>query len=377
MSDAAPPRGRALRVGRILGVPVELSPSWFLLAAVVVVSYGPVLASREGDRQGYVSAAAFAVLLLASVLLHEVGHCVTARALGLRVRRISVSFLAGLTEVTDPPQTPGRAFSVSAAGPAVSVLLTAVGYVATQLLPDGSAGRQLAGLFALSNGGLAVFNLLPGLPLDGGGMLRALVWRISGKASTGTLVSAHVGRAIAVLVVPLSVVVVPLLGLQISTVGIVTSGFVALFLYAGSTAALRGARVEGRLRDVGAGSLARPALAVAAGLPLGEALRRAHAAGLHAMVVVDPAGRPVALVSEAAVIAVPEHRRAWVPVGDLSRRLEDGLLLDPALSGVDLVEAVRRTPASEYLVRGPEPRVLVAADLAQAASVRSPAAAAH
>ena len=376
MPDAPPAQVRALPIGRILGVPVELAPSWFLLAALVVVSYGPVLARSDGRTQGYLSAAAFALLLLVSVLLHEVGHCVTARLLGLRVRRISVSFLAGLTEVSDPPHTPARAFSVSLSGPAVSVLLTGLGYVTVHALPYGSTSRQLAGLFTVSNGGLAVFNLLPGLPLDGGGVLRALVWRVTGSQTTGTVVSAHVGRVLAVLVVPLSLLVVaPLLGAQLSTLGVVTSAFVALFLYAGSTAALRGARVEERLKEVGAGTLARAALVVPPTLPLGEALRRAHAARLHAMVVVDGAGRPLALVSEAAVLAVPEHRRPWIPVGDLARPLEEGLLLEPGLSGTALVEAVRRTPASEYLVRGPEPRVLVAADLAQAAGTSARAVA--
>jgi Zn-dependent protease len=369
VSDAAPPQAGTLRIGRVLGVPVELGASWFLLAALVVVSYGPVLGRAQGSTQGYLSAAAFALLLLVSVLLHEVGHCVAARLLRLRVRRISVSFLAGMTEITDPPPTPARAFSVSVSGPLVSVLLAGVGWLARESLPYGSASRQLAGLFAVSNGGLAVFNLLPGLPLDGGGVLRALVWRVTGSASTGTLVGAHVGRVLAVLLVPLSVLVVaPLLGGQLSVIGIVTSAFVALFLYAGSTAALRGARVEGRLRGVGAGALARPALLVPATLPLGEALRRAHAARLHAMIVVDTAGRPLGLVSEAAVIAVPEERRPWIPVGELSRTLEAGLVLDPALTGGALVEAVRRTPASEYLVPGPEPRVLVAADLASVAN---------
>lgn len=367
-------RRPALRLGRVLGVPVELSPSWFLLAVLVVVSYGPVLGRGDGSGQGYVTAAAFALLLLASVLLHELGHCVTARLLGLRVRRISVSFLAGMTEVSDPPQTPARAASVSGSGPLVSALLAGAGWLVLQALPPGTPGHQLAGLFTVSNAGLAVFNLLPGLPLDGGGVLRALVWRVSGSATTGTLVSAQLGRVLAVLVVPLSVfVVAPLIGANLSTVGVVTSAFVALFLWAGSTAALRAARAEDRLRDVGVAALARPALLVPATLPLAEALRRAHAAALHALVVVDAAGRPLALVHEPAVMAVPEHRRPWIPVGDLARPLSDGMLLDPDLAGPDLLAAVRRHPAAEYLVRGPEPRVLVAADLAAVAVSRTTA----
>lgn len=365
MADAVPARTRALRVGRVLGVPVELAPSWFLLAAVVVVSYGPALGRQGAPARGYAAAAAFALLLLLSVLLHEVGHCVAARLLRLRVRRITVSFLAGLTEVTDPPPTPGTAYAVSIAGPLVSVLLTGIGVAVAQAMPAGGQARSVAWLFALSNGGLAAFNLLPGLPLDGGAVLRALIWKLTGDAATATVVSAQVGRALAVAVVPLAVLVAPLVGARLSIAGVVISAFVALFLYAGATASLRTARVERRLRGLVAAALARPALAVPATLPLAEALRQAHTAGLHAIVVVAGDGRLQAVVSEAAVTAVPEHRRPWIAVGDLARPLEDGLLLDPGLAGAGLAEALRRTPASEYVVRGSEPRVLVAADLAR------------
>ena len=357
-----------LPLGRVLGVPVELNPSWFLLAAVIVVLYGPTLGPARDPAEGYVTAAAFALLLLARVLLHEVEHCVADRSLGLRVRRISVSFLAGLTEVSDPPPTPGRAWVVSAAGPAVSLLLTGLAVLGAVAVPGPSAVHSLLVLSALSNGGLAVFNLLPGLPLDGGAMLRALVWKITGSAATGTVAGAQAGRVLAVVVVPLAVLVSgPLLGARLSTFGIVSTGFVALFLWAGASGALRSARVEKRLDGLPAGLLARPALLVPTSLPLAEALRRAHESGLRALVVVDALGRPTALVSEAAVVAVPEHRRPWIPVADVARPLAPGLVLDPALSGIALVEAVRAARASEYLVAGAPPRVLVAADLARAA----------
>ncbi len=208
MTPTARPAARTLPLGRVLGVPVDIAPSWLLFFGLVVVLYGPTLGERDGSVGGYLAAAAFAVLLLGSVLLHEVGHCVAARLLRLRVRRITVSFLAGLTEITDPPPTPGRAFAVSGAGPLVSVLLAAAGFAGLALLPDvGSTTRTVVGLFALSNAGLAVFNLLPGLPLDGGGLLRALVWRISGDPSTGTVVSAHAGRVLALAVLPLTALV--------------------------------------------------------------------------------------------------------------------------------------------------------------------------
>jgi len=357
-------------VGRVGEVPVLLSPSWFLLAAVVVVTYGPALGSADAPGRGYAAAALFAVLLLLSVLLHEIGHCLTARALGLRVRSITITFLAGLTEVVDPPRTPGQAGAVSVSGPLVSAGLTGLAYAGTLAAGPGTLTRSVLSLLALTNGGLAVFNLLPGLPLDGGGVLRAAVWRVTGDRQRGTVVAAQSGRVVAVLALPLAVlVVVALLGGRVTVLGGVSFLLVAGFVYAGATAALRGARVEGRLAGVSAGALARPAQLVEGRLPLAEALRRTHAAGRYAIVVVDDQGRPQALVSEAAVAAVPEQRRPYVDVLSMTRPLEDGLVLDPGLTGEQLVEAVRRTPAREYLVPTAEgPRVLVVSDLERVAA---------
>ena len=369
---AAPARSRTLPVGRVRGVPVLLSPSWFVLAAVVVVTYGPQLGSGTDPGQGYAAAACFAVLLLVSVLLHEVGHCVAALLLGLRVRSITVTFLAGLTEMVDPPRTPGQAYAVSVSGPLVSLLLTGGLVLGLQGAEPGSLVRAVIGLLALTNGGLAVFNLLPGLPLDGGGVLRAALWRLTGDRQRATVIAAQAGRVLAVVAVPVAVLfVVSVLGGRLTLLGGVSGLLIAAFVYTGATAALRAARLEARFAAVSAGSLARPAYQVEARLPLAEALRRTHEAGRYALVVVDAQLRPQALVSEAAVAAVPEHRRPYVEVASMARPLEDGLVLDAGLSGQDLVEAVRAMPAGEYLVPSPDgPRVLVAADLEQVAAGR-------
>ena len=373
--DAGADRLSGLRIGRLLGVPVLLSPSWFVLAALVVLSYGPTLGPASAPARGYAAAAGFALLLLLSVLLHEAGHCVAARALGLRVRSITVTFLAGLTEVVDTPATPGRAATVSVAGPLVSAGLTVVGALAAALAEPGTTLRAVLALIAVTNAGLAVFNLLPGLPLDGGGVLRAGLWRLTGDRHRATVLAAQAGRGIALAVVPLLVLGAGrLLGSRVTVLGLASGVLVALFVYGGATAALRRAQVEGRLEQVTAGALARPALLVAGGLPLADALSRAHEHDLHAMVVVDDTGRPLGVVSETAVRAVPGARRPVVPVGDLARPLHGGLVLDPGLSGEALLDAVRRTPAAEYLVASRTPpyelRVLSTADLDRAAAGR-------
>ena len=358
------------QVGRVLGVPVLVAPSWLLLAAVIVLSYGPALTDRFGSTRAYIGAASFAVLLLVSVLLHEIGHCVVARAFGLPVRSITVTFLAGLTEITEPPQTPAREYAVAVIGPMVSLLLAGLGLASVQLFEPDSLPFLLAAVVALSNGMVAGFNLLPGLPLDGGRVLRAAVWEVTGDPVRSTRVAAWAGRVVAIVVVPgLLLVVLPVL--NVTSVGVITLLFTALigfFIYAGASASLHRAQLEERLPAASVALLARPALEVSADLPLAEAVRRAHEAGARALVVTDSSGRLQAVVNEAAVLATPEERRPWVTVGTVARSIEEGMVLDAALAGEPLLAAMRATPATEYVVSDPTGpvRVLVTADVAQA-----------
>ena len=116
-------------IGRPLGIPVYVSPYWFLIAALFVIFYGSSLrGSVPGSTTRYVVAAAFVILLYLSVLVHELSHCAVARAFGLPVRRILLYPLGGFSEIEQEPQTPGREFLVSGAGPLLSLALAAVGY---------------------------------------------------------------------------------------------------------------------------------------------------------------------------------------------------------------------------------------------------------
>jgi Zn-dependent protease len=359
-----------VQIGRVLGVPVVISPTWLLFAGFIVVTYGPALTDRFGTTRAYVGAAAFAVLLLLSVLLHEIGHCAVARAFGLPVRSITITFLAGLTEITEPPQTPGREYAVAVIGPMVSLLLAGLGLASLPLFEPDSLPFLLAAIVAISNGLVAGFNLLPGLPLDGGRVLRAALWKITGDAESSTRTAAWAGRGVAVVVVPtLLLGILPLLGVTRVSLGTALfAGLIGAFIYVGASASLQRARYVERLPRASVARLARPALEVPADLPLAEAVRRAHEAGARAIVVTDSAGRLQAVASEAAVLATPEERRPWVTVDTVSRRLEEGLLLDPSLEGEALLAAMRATPASEYVVPDPAGpvRVLVTADVAEA-----------
>lgn len=358
-----------VRVGTVLGVPVLVSPTWLLFAGLVVVSFGPLLTEQYGTVGGYGGAFAFAVLLLLSVLLHEIGHCAVARAFDLPVRSITVTFLAGLTEITKPPQTPGREYAVAVVGPTVSLLLAAVGWAARDLFEPGSLPFLLMTVAAASNALVAAFNLLPGLPLDGGRVLRSALWRLTGDPDRSTVLAAWAGRVVALVVVPALILgVLPATGLSEISIGTVLfSALVATFIYAGASAMLQQAQLAQRLPRASVAALARPAITVTEDVPLAEAVRRAQAARAHGVVVVDTLGRPRAVVNEAAVLATPEERRPWVPVGSVARNLQDGLVLDASLAGQPLLEALQRTPASEYVVEDHGTvKVLAAADVAAA-----------
>ncbi|HXU98825.1 MAG TPA: site-2 protease family protein [Jiangellaceae bacterium] len=339
---------RQISMGRIAGIPVHISPSWFLVAAVITVAFAPIVRQRlpESGSGAFAIALTFAVLLYASVLFHEISHALTARALGLPVRGITLHFLGGYTEIERNAPTPGRDLVVSAAGPLVSLAAGGLAYLASRPVDQPVAQFLLLEL-AYANLLVGVFNLLPALPLDGGHILRAAVWRVTGKEHTGTVVAARAGQLLAVLVILVPFV---LAGGRPSFIAVAWSALVAVLLWTGATQALAVSRVRRRLPRLDLEQMTRRAAPVAPDVPLAEALRQAQGRGVRALVVVDSSGQPTGLVSEASVVATPTDRRPWIPVGQVARSLQAGLVLPVDLGGDELLRRMRDTPASEYLV---------------------------
>lgn len=354
-----PPRrdaGPGIVIARPFGIPVYISPYWFLIAGVFILIYANDLAATLQGPTRFVVAAAFVVLLYLSVLIHELSHSVVARGYGLPVRRILLYPLGGLSEIEREPQTPGREFAVSAAGPALSLALCALGYGLMHVFPAGIAGT-LASQLRWANLVVGVFNLLPGLPLDGGRMLRAVIWKVTKRPSTSTIAAAWAGRAIAVavFVVPFATGFVSNTGGDLVTV--VWLAVIAAFMWTGAGQAIRATRFRERLPALQARRLARRAVSVAADTPLAEAIRRADEHQARAVVVVDHEDKPIAILNEGAVMATPPQRRPWIESGTLARTLEPDLVLPADLSGMALLDAIRRAPASEYLLVEPSGQV--------------------
>ena len=349
--------GHGIVIGRPFGIPVYISPYWFVIAGVFIFIYANDLASTLHGSTRFVVAAAFVVLLYLSVLVHELSHSVVARGFGLPVRRILLYPLGGFSEIERDPQTPGREFLVSAAGPALSLLLAAAGYGLTHVISAGTIGGTLVAQLMWANLVVGAFNLLPGLPLDGGRMLRAVIWKVTGRPGTSTIAAAWAGRvlALSLFVLVLAPPVEARIGGDMVTV--VWLAVIAAFMWTGASQAIKATRFRERLPALQARKLARKAVSVAADTPLAEAIRRADENKAGAVVVVDHDDKPIAILNETAVMATPEQRRPWIEAGTLARTLEPSLVLPADLSGMALVDAIRHAPATEYLLVEPSGQV--------------------
>ena len=352
-------------MARPFGIPVYVSPYWFIIAGVFCVIYANDLSAALSGNIRYVVAAAFVVLLYLSVLVHELSHSVVARGFGLPVRRILLHPLGGISEIEREAPTPGREFAVAGAGPALSLALGAVGWGLAQLVPDGVTGALIRQLM-FANIIVGVFNLLPGLPLDGGRMLRAVIWKITKKPTTATIAAAWVGRILA-----LGLLAIPFFSGGLAGGDIVSMLWVlaiAAFMWTGATQSIKATRFRERLPALQARRLARKAISVSASTPLAEAIRQADEAGARAIVIVDHDSTPIAIVNEAAVMATPPQRRPWIDTGSMARSIDPSLVLNADLQGMALLDAIRRAPASEYLLAdqtGQVIGVLAARDLDQ------------
>lgn len=356
-----------LFVGRFFGVPIYFAPSWLIIAALLTIYYEPIISHAvpgSSSSSAYLVAFAFACCFAVCVLGHELGHTAVSLLLHSPVRRVVIFLLGGVSEIERDPERPRDEFLIAAAGPFVSLLLagaSALGYLA---LDGHSLPGVLLALLFWSNLIVAVFNLIPALPLDGGRLLRAAVWAISGDRLRGTRVGAWSGRVVAILVALSGLVA------DRSSLGF-TAGLIcfvlAVYLWFGAGQSLRAAEVLQRLPQVDLESLLRPGLLVPSDLSVAEALRRVWSGNARGLVLVDSADTPRAIVDESRIGLIPPERRPWTQLSSVARPLEAGLILPLGLAGEDLLAALRLTPAHEYLVvndDGSPAGILATADLA-------------
>jgi Zn-dependent protease/CBS domain-containing protein len=309
---------------------------------------------------------AFAVLLSLATLVHEFAHALVARRLGYPVHRVVLQLMGGVTHFERRRDAPLAEAAIAASGPAATFVLAGLSWAAVALAEPGGIPAGLARALLWANLVMGLYNSLPGLPLDGGAVLRCLVWAATGSERRGTTVAAWVGRGVALMTLLLPAVIVRLLGVPADPLLFLLAGLLAAMLYAGASAQLRAVDLRDRAAGLSAQALARRAIPVDRDLPLAEAIRRASAVGASALVVVDAQGTPTAIGQHDAIVAVPPHRRPWVTVGSVSRPIGDTSRISRDLAGRELLGEVATRGREELLVVDPAGLVygvLVVADL--------------
>ena len=188
-----------IRVGNLLGIPFYLNPSWFLVLGLVTLSYGSGLSAQFPflpTSLAWFLGLLTALLLFSSVLAHELGHSIVAQSQGIEVKSITLFLFGGLANLERESDTPAGAFWVAIAGPLVSLAIAIGATIAILATPITGVPLAILRVLAMVNYALAFFNLIPGLPLDGGNILKAIVWKITGNPYRGVQFAGRVGQII-------------------------------------------------------------------------------------------------------------------------------------------------------------------------------------
>jgi Zn-dependent protease len=345
---------RALRIARVRGIDVRVDPSWLVIAALIVWSFQLQFAADHPTAVAVAMAVIAGAGFFASVLAHELGHGLEARHRGVEVEGITLFLFGGVTEMHLEPERPRDEFAVAAVGPWVSLVTAAVcGLVAT------TAGRlgapapigQVAGLLGWLNLALALFNLVPGAPLDGGRVLRAGLWALTKDRMKAIRWSSRAGQAVAALLVAWAVQ--SALGPASGTGTVVNAlwvGFVGWFMWRAAAAELRQAEARQIIGDRTVAALLTPPLPRLVGdealTVVADRIAAVPGADVFPVVRHRDASEVVAALHLSDVLETDPHDRAFRRVEDVQRPIDDQPAVCPETS---VVGALRRLHGADLL----------------------------
>ena len=200
--------GRGIKLFKILGIQISLDYTWFIVFGLVAWSlaqgYFPLIIPGLGTFTYILMGVISAVLLFACVLIHELSHSYTSNKLGLDIKEITLFIFGGIAKLTKEPDDPMTELKIAVAGPAASIALAAIFWVLMQIANAFSIYPVLSAIFeylAMINMVLVIFNMIPGFPLDGGRVLRALWWKKTGDLQKATQIASRVGKGFAALLI--------------------------------------------------------------------------------------------------------------------------------------------------------------------------------
>ena len=194
-------KNNRVQLFQVYGIPIGLDPSWFLVFALITwalaISYFPAEFKSWTQLQYWSVAAVTSILFFICVLLHELGHSLVALRYKLPVKSITMYIFGGISEITSEPTSASSEFVIAFSGPLTSFILAGIFYLFELLFKSIVPIYAIAKYLAVINATLAVFNLIPGFPLDGGRVFRAIVWGITHNLRRATVIAGYLGHAIA------------------------------------------------------------------------------------------------------------------------------------------------------------------------------------
>ncbi len=340
-----------IRVGSLFGIPFYVNPSWFLILGLVTWSYGEGLAAQFPTLAGgspWLLGLVTALLLFGSVLAHELGHSFVAIRQGIKVDSITLFLFGGLASLEKESDSPAAAFWVAIAGPIVSLLLfgilTTIGFT-TQI--TGPLAAIIAVLAAI-NLSLGLFNLIPGLPLDGGNILKAIVWKVTGNPYKGVKFASVVGQIFGWVAIASGLLPLVLFGSFDNFWNLLIGSF--LLQNAGKSAQY--ARVQERLTGLTVADAVTPdSPIIRADITLREFVdqRTLNASNWKKFLVTDEAGYLVGELSLDALKTIPSEQWSDTLVSSLMQAIEPTTIIiadRPLLQAIEQLESKKVTSLS-------------------------------
>ena len=344
---------RSIQLFRVFGIRIGASPSWFLVLFLMIwwlSSYFQRVLTDSSNTTAFVVAVAATILFFVSLLLHELGHALTARRFGIGTSGIDLWLFGGVAKLTRDSKNPKEEFVVAAAGPAVTAVIVGIcvgagalaskmtGVVDTATFQDVSTTPSVAliGYLGLINLVLLVFNLIPAFPLDGGRIARAIAWKATGDRSRGTRFSARLGELFSWLMIGLGIFVF----IRGDIVSGLWFGLLGWFLGQAARGAVAGSKYAEALEGVTAGDVMdeQPVTIPAPTTVLDAHDRFFHLYRAPWFAVTDELGRFEGILQATTVDAALAEGRPALPVRDL---------LDPAAESEAWV--TRDTPVEALL----------------------------
>lgn len=340
---------RALRIGSIGGVDIRIDPSWLLIAALVALQFWAWFSQKyaHGVGPAILLGLLATALFFASVLAHELGHALEALHRDVHVAGITLFVFGGVTETRFEARRPRDEFALSAVGPYVSFVLAALfGLIATgATYLDMTAVAQVAGLLGWVNLVLAIFNLIPGAPLDGGRVLRALVWAITGDRERAVRFAGRAGQVVGLTLVATAAYAVAFRRPAPLFTALLVA-FIGWFLFRAAQGELGRTETLELLRDRSVGTLLDdPPPTLPADATLVDVLEDLTRSTADAHPVAERNGQLVGVIRVDDAAAVRRSERAHRSVRDVMCPLEDVAKVDADATVAETLDRIEGSPA--------------------------------